>query len=154
MKTGSSLPAGVTPAPPVITRASARTGLLAWGCGGVGLIAALILYQFNPTEHDFYPTCQFHNLTGLLCPGCGSLRALHNLTHGEIATAFHCNPLLVVLLPLFVIIGIHWLTRGRTAFKSDFLLLRPVNVLILLGVTITFGVLRNLPGPAFAWMSP
>lgn len=116
------------------------------------LAAAAIFFLFDPAQNGWYPRCQFHRLTGLNCPGCGSLRALHHLTHGEIGAAFRCNPLLIGLLPLLAFVGVRWLRHGRKAF--DTVLLRPVAVWTLLGATVAFGVLRNLPGPAFAWMSP
>ena len=58
-------------------------------------LAAGVLFCFDPNRYPFYPLCFFHRATGLLCPGCGSLRALHQLLHGNLATAFHFNALLV-----------------------------------------------------------
>ena len=63
----------------------------------VGVIAAgTVLFFFDPVRTWFYPQCLFHTLTGLQCPGCGSLRALHALLHGEIRRAVALNPLLFV----------------------------------------------------------
>jgi len=116
------------------------------------LAMALVFFFFDPAQGGLYPRCQFHRLTGLNCPGCGSLRALHHLTHGEIGAAFRCNPLLIGLLPLLTFVGVRCLQHGSKAF--DTVLFRPVAVWTLLAITVAFGVLRNLPGPAFAWMSP
>jgi ABC-type transport system involved in cytochrome c biogenesis permease subunit len=116
--------------------------------------AAGVFFFFDPAQGGFYPSCMFHNLTGLNCPGCGSLRALHHLTHGELLAAFRSNPLLITLLPLFAFIGARWLKRGRVTFANDLILLRPAVAWTLLVITIAFAVLRNLPWPAFAWMSP
>jgi hypothetical protein len=118
------------------------------------LVVAVVFFVFDPAQGGFYPSCMFHRLTGLNCPGCGSLRALHHLTHGEIVTAFRCNPLLIVLLPLIAFIGVRCLRRGRGTFENDPILLRPATAWTLLAVTLAFAVLRNLPWPAFAWMSP
>ena len=118
------------------------------------LAVLAVFFVFDPAQGGFFPTCLFHQLTGLNCPGCGGLRALHHLTHGEIAAAFHCNPLLMVLLPLIALIGVRWFWRGQGAFGNAPMLLRPATAWTLLAVTIVFTVLRNLPGPAFAWMSP
>ena len=121
---------------------------------GAGLAAgAAVLFFFDPARSGFYPQCLLHQYTGLNCPACGSLRALHHLTHGEFRAAFHCNPLLIVLLLLAAWIGGDWLVRGRAALeKNPFL--RPGAAYILLFMTVVFTVLRNLPGPVFAWMSP
>ncbi len=131
----------------------ANRGIIALAAGA-GLVAvAAVLFVFDPARGGFYPPCLLHQYTGLNCPACGSLRALHHLTHGEFRAAFHCNPLLLVLLLLAAWVGADWLIRGRTALeKNPFL--RPRAAYILLLVTIAFAVLRNLPGPVFAWMSP
>ena len=113
-----------------------------------------VFFFFDPVRHSFYPACMFHKLTGLNCPGCGGLRALHHLTHGDFLTAFHCNPLFIALLPLLLFMGICWITRGFQAFPGNTVLFRPVMLWTLLAVTVLFTILRNLPWPAFAWMSP
>jgi hypothetical protein len=58
-----------------------------------------ILFCFDPNGGGFYPVCLFHQATGLLCPGCGSLRAMHQLLHGHVLAAFEFNPLLLLCLP-------------------------------------------------------
>lgn len=35
--------------------------------------------------------CQFHNLTGLDCPGCGLTRAFVSIAHGNLAAAWRYN---------------------------------------------------------------
>lgn len=120
----------------------------------VGIIVGLaILYRFNPIEHSFYPVCQFYQLTHLHCPGCGSLRALHQLTHGHIAAAFRSNSLLILSLPMFTWLGFRQL-RSRHQPSITSTPIQPAVIWIIFGITIIFGILRNLPGPAFAWMSP
>ena len=118
------------------------------------VLIGAIFFFFDPTRSGFYPLCLFHKVTGLNCPGCGGLRALHQLTHGNFVTAFHCNPLLMVLLPFITFITLRWLIRGREAFVGNPVLFRPAALWILLAVTLVFTVLRNLPWPAFDWMSP
>jgi hypothetical protein len=118
------------------------------------LFLGLVFFFFDPARHSFYPACMLNKMTGLHCPGCGGLRALHQLTHGNIVTAFRCNPLFIALLPFILILGIRWLTRGPQAFASRTILFRPAMLWTLLAVTVLFTILRNLPSPAFAWMSP
>src|SRR3954447_20165 len=62
-------------------------------------IGLAVLYWFNPAQFGFYPRCALYETTGLLCPGCGSLRAIHQLLHGHLAAAFQLNALLVLGLP-------------------------------------------------------
>ena len=65
-----------------------------------GVIGVVVLCLFPPERYAFYPACPFHALTGWLCPGCGSTRALSAFLHGEMLRAFALNPLLVFMPPL------------------------------------------------------
>ncbi|PYV86056.1 MAG: hypothetical protein DMG90_22080 [Acidobacteria bacterium] len=50
--------------------------------GSLVLIGTLtILRTSNPASSGIFPPCPFLWLTGFYCPGCGSLRALHQLLH-------------------------------------------------------------------------
>lgn len=118
---------------------------LALACG------LAILFYFKPGHHAFYPACHFHSLTGLHCPGCGSLRALHELTHGNLIEAARLNALLLLCLA-----GVAWLAL-RFALanlrRQRFTFSVPTAWLwAFLSVAVAFGVLRNLPG--FAWLAP
>jgi len=63
------------------------------------VVGAAILYRFDPTTAGFFPPCMFRKLTGLLCPGCGTTRALHHLLHGDVGAAFALNPMLFAVAP-------------------------------------------------------
>lgn len=108
--------------------------------------SVLLLYFFPPAETRFYPRCVFHVVTGLACPGCGSLRAAHSFLHGDFATAFRFNPLLFVLLPLA---GLTWVVYRPASLSAV-----PARwIWVLLGVIIAFGVLRNLPMEPFSYFN-
>ena len=122
---------------------------------GLGMIVGLILFCFDPTRYHFYPICIFHQTTGLLCPGCGSLRALYHLLHGQIAVAFRFNPLLVLSLPFIAAFAVVWFTRN---FKNPVPHL-PSRVvwaflISMLFIGLVFGVWRNLPGSSVAMLPP
>jgi hypothetical protein len=65
--------------------------------GIIGGIAALsvMLFLFDPATSMFFGRCPFFTITGLHCPGCGTLRALHQLLHLNISAALQMNPLTV-----------------------------------------------------------
>jgi Protein of unknown function (DUF2752) len=126
-----------------------RYGL--WACGGLATVGAAVLFFFNPSESSFYPVCLFHSMTGLQCPGCGSLRAMHQLLHGHLAPAFRLNALLTVSLPLAGWFGLRWL-RVRTTTAPAPIIIRPLWLWCGFGVLVVFGVLRNLPLPQLAWL--
>jgi hypothetical protein len=135
--------------PPKLSPVNARFVAVMVAATATGIAA--VVYFFNPSAHHFYPVCQFHQLTGLNCPGCGGTRALYALLHGDVATAFRDNALLVAGLPLLAARG-GWfaLNRWRGRPNGDFFPVRFILPLVV--VIVAFGVLRNLP--AFAFLSP
>ena len=108
----------------------------------LGCAAMFVLFRFDPAQHGFYPVCFLHQSTGLQCPGCGSLRAAHHLLHGDLAGAWHFNPLLVTALPLvagFVARFYFRRWQGRDPWNI------PAGWLwASLVVALMFGVARNL----------
>lgn len=115
---------------------------------GLGSVALTLLYFHRPEGQFFFPRCTFYQTTGLLCPGCGGLRATHALLHGDIVEAARCNLLLVLGLPS-ALGGWVWARRRR---KSA-----PLNarwIWLLFGVAAIFTIARNLPGPTAGWLSP
>jgi len=124
-----------------------------WLIAGVGAAAAAVLFWFDPSRFHFYPLCVFHAVTGLLCPGCGSLRALHQLLRGHLTAAFHLNPLLVLCLPFFLWYGATRAVRRLKGGPAG----PPVRAIwfwLFLASALVFGVLRNLPGEPFAMLRP
>jgi uncharacterized protein DUF2752 len=140
--------------PPRISSADGLRWSLAAIATLAGVFGAVILFAFEPGRSGFpYPTCLFHESTGLLCPGCGSLRALHQLLHGHFVAAFRCNALLVLSIPLLA----WWaLRRGVAAIgiRPYALRLRPRWLWSAGTLLILFGILRNLPYPPFSWFAP
>jgi hypothetical protein len=103
------------------------------------------LFLFDPATCGFYPICPLHQATGLLCPGCGTLRALHQLTHGNFAAAWGLNPFVMALLPVGLWLGIReliWLTTGK---RPPGVVTRPIFGWALVAGLVIFGILRNLP---------
>ena len=125
---------------------------LAITIGVVGVVAVCTaLFLFNPAEHTFYPQCFFHQATGLHCPGCGGLRAVHQLLHGHLLAALRMNGLVVLSLPLFAaLLGRELAGRRRGIRGRPFLSGRLVWCLV--GALLVFTVLRNLA--AFAFLAP
>jgi hypothetical protein len=120
----------------------------------LALAVGAVLFFFDPARHGFYPTCVFHRVTGLSCPGCGGLRALHQLAHGHVATAFRLNALFVLLLPVLGWVGVRWVWRRTSGRPTRPGAVRPTWLWLLLAAMGVFGILRNLPIPALAWLSP
>jgi hypothetical protein len=106
---------------------------------------AVLLRLFDPAHSLVFPPCPLHYFTGLYCPGCGSLRAMHALLHGDLRQALAMNALTVILLP-FVGYGllseIYRHLRGRPIVGTRL----PANwIWALFAVIVLFGIARNLP---------
>lgn len=119
--------------------------------GVLGLSAATMLHLVDPNQPGHYPTCPFLALTGLYCPGCGSLRAMHDLTTLDLAGAWSMNPLTVLAVPYLLAAWVLWLRRELTGQPRRWI--APAWVPPVVGVlTVGFWVLRNLPG--FGFLGP
>jgi hypothetical protein len=111
-----------------------------------GLAAVTVLYFFAPEQHRFYPRCLFYTLTGMQCPGCGGLRAIHRLLHGDLAAAWRFNPLAVLIGPLLAAwLGVCLLRPGM-ADRAKQILLKPALWWLLLLLGVGYAVLRNVSG--------
>lgn len=143
------------PAPPVsdpATRggwAGVRVPVLVAG----GLLAAsVVLHVRDPHQAGSYGVCPWLALTGTYCPGCGGLRAVNDLTHGDLLGAASSNLLFVGSLPF---LAVWWLRsvvdgwRGRRGPVTD---RTAYVVLAVLGLAAVFWVVRNLPFAA--WLAP
>jgi hypothetical protein len=140
-------------APPVIIRPAKHAF---WQFGALLLIAAawFVLYRYDPVLNGFYPRCYLYTTTGLLCPGCGSLRAMHHLAHGEILTAMHDNVMLVAGIPAAIFYVVRrWVAGVRTETPPRFA--PSPRLLIWTGIALTlFGILRNIPASPFTYLAP
>ena len=123
----------------IINRIVAAAGVLVITTG-----VAVVGY-FNPVTAGFFPLCPLHEMTGLNCPGCGMTRGFHALFNGDILDALHYNALLPLVAFVFAYLVI---SLSLTAIRGRGLawkMFHPTVLLIILGVLLTFGVVRNLP---------
>lgn len=131
--------------PPVLVPESRRSSpwIVVPIAAGV-LVVAAVLFLFDPARHGFYPRCVIHEWTGLYCPGCGSLRAAHELLHGRFASALGSNALLVLWGPV-----VAWETARQLAWETAgrrWIGFRHSGwPWAFLASAVLFTVLRNLP---------
>jgi len=121
---------------------------------GGAAAAVVMLGLFDPATSGLFPPCPLRYLTGWYCPGCGSLRALHQLLQGNLRAAWSLNPLTIVLLP-FLAYGLasHALFEIRGQHLPR-LFLPAAWIQALCAVIILFGIARNIPVHPFELLAP
>ena len=114
------------------------------GAAGAAFATALLLR--DPHESGAWGYCPLLLITGVPCPGCGGLRATHDLLGGDLAGAVSANAYAVFTAALAVMAYAAWLAaaaRGRRPAWTE----RLPRAVIWWGVgLLAFGVLRLLPG--------
>jgi hypothetical protein len=112
--------------------------------------AVAVLAVVDPNQPGHYPTCPFFAVTGHWCPGCGTLRAIHALTRGDVAAAAGLNVLFLASLPVLAVIWLRWVRRSWTGAPRP----QPAPAALIWALAVgvvLFGVIRNLPfGSALA----
>jgi len=108
-------------------------------------LAAGVLRAFDPASAWFFPPCPFRALTGFLCPGCGTLRGLHELLRGHVAAALRLNPLMVLSLPFIGCSSASSAVEALTGRRLLRVFVPPACIWMLLAMIVLFWILRNTP---------
>lgn len=77
-----------------------RLFFLAFVVMAVGVL--IFLFFYNPADIMIFPRCPFLVLTGLKCPGCGTLRGIHSLLNFRFLDAWHYNPFMIISIPTII----------------------------------------------------
>lgn len=109
---------------------------------GIGAIAVLaLLCFFDPSTSAIFPPCPTNALTSLYCPGCGTLRAMHALLHGDVKEALSQNILAVIFIPIL---------PAMYFFPKYFR--KPIVPAAMLVIFILYAILRNTE--TFSFLAP
>ncbi len=114
-----------------------------------------LYHFFNPATHSYFIPCPFNYLTGYHCPGCGSQRAIHQLLHFNLISAFRLNPLMVLSLPLIIAgLGVNsWNFIFDTQHRVK-LFYSNLFIYGYFGIAIIYWIVRNLPYYPFNLLAP
>ncbi|MER7366634.1 DUF2752 domain-containing protein [Nonomuraea wenchangensis] len=115
---------------------------------GTGAVFALV-GAVDPNEPGHYPTCPFLWLTGLYCPGCGTLRSIHALAHLDPVAALGLNPLMVAMIPFLLFWWGRWVVRAWQGRPRRTTLAHPAWLWAFLAIVVVYWIVRNLPFGAF-----
>lgn len=133
-------------------RVSPRTAYL-----GLALLAAAglaLLYAIDPRQPGRFPVCPFLGLTGCYCPGCGTLRSLHVLLHGDVVSALGYNPLAVLSLPFIVYSYVAGAARAFSIPAPRPVFVHHRLIWALFAGVVSFWVLRNIPIEPLTALAP
>ncbi len=123
--------------------------LLAGGLLG----ASVLLHVRDPHGSGSYGFCPWLMMTGTYCPGCGGLRAVNDLGHGDLAAAASNNLLLVASIPVVVALwGRTVVDRWRGVVRNVDTRRHVVLAVAFVCVALAFAVARNLPFGS--WLAP
>ena len=120
-----------------------RRGTLPVALAAAAALGAGLLVVRSPYAPLSYGVCPSVLFLGVSCPGCGGLRATHDLVTGDLAGAWQANPLWTLVAPLLVVTWAMWTVRRvRGAPPRG----TPAWVpWVALGAVVLFAVLRNVP---------
>lgn len=142
----------LTAAPPAATASRWRRMRPALGTAAAIGLASTALRLRDPHQQGSWGLCPLNAMTGWDCPFCGGLRAVNDLTHGDVGSAWHSNALFVSSIPLLVVLWLVWAGRswnGERRRLSD--RSARVTALVVGVIALAFAVYRNTPwGSAFS----
>ena len=117
--------------------------------GALAVAGTALLAAVDPSARDV-PLCPLKAITGLDCPFCGSLRAVHALAHLDLATALDHNVLFTLSVPFLVVGWVVWLGVSRGWTRPSWWRADPPVPQVLGHVLFAFAEVRNLP--ALGWL--
>ena len=113
------------------------------------LVCAAIWVGDPTTPNGPLPTCPTKALLGIDCPGCGSMRMLYSLMHGDLFGAARYNALGLAAVVLVVWAYLAW-TYGRvTGRRITSWQHGRWSAMVTLTLVLAWFVLRNIPFAPF-----
>lgn len=120
---------------------------------GIVVALSVALHFRDPHESGSWGFCPWLVLTGTYCPGCGGLRAVNDLTRGDLRAAASSNLVFVSVIPLVAWLWVRSVSQRWRGVREP-LPRGAVAVTATVGVAlvVVFWVARNLPSGA--WLAP
>jgi hypothetical protein len=134
-----------------------RQGHIALGLGAPLMVAAsatlacAATWVGDPTTAGGpLPVCPTKALLGIDCPGCGSLRMLYSLLHGNLMAAAKFNALGLVAVVLLVWAYLVWTYGRMTGRRIRSWQHQRWAAMVALSLVVIWFVVRNIPFAPFS----
>ncbi|MCK5890635.1 DUF2752 domain-containing protein [Aeromicrobium sp.] len=140
--------AALPPAPPEPLRAErSRAELLRapFLLGGAGALALGALNLRDPHASGSWGFCPFLLITGEPCPACGGLRAMNDLTRGDVAAALSSNAAAVTFVAVMGVAWIVWVARRARGQDVPWIRLSRPWFIAVTAAMLVFAILRWTP---------
>lgn len=140
--------AALPPAPPEPLRAErSRAELLRapFLLGGAGALALGALNLRDPHASGSWGFCPFLLITGEPCPACGGLRAMNDLTRGDVAAALSSNAAAVAFVAVMGVGWIVWVARRARGQDVPWIRLSRPWFIAVTAAMLVFAILRWTP---------
>ncbi|NNG96403.1 DUF2752 domain-containing protein [Gordonia araii NBRC 100433] len=112
---------------------------------GAAAVGAAVWFGDPTTPGGHLPTCPTKSLLGIVCPGCGAMRMIYSVMHGDLGAAVAYNAVGLVALVLLIWsfaaycarlwTGRRWRTWQHFRYSS----------MTILVVVLVWFVIRNIP---------
>lgn len=114
--------------------------------------ALTLLHVRDPHVSGSYGFCPFQRLTGMACPGCGGMRAVNDLTNGEIVASLSSNVWVLPALAFAVAAWCVWTYRRWHGQRRGAPAVSTPAIVAVVAFLVVFTVVRNTPWGA--WLAP
>lgn len=110
-------------------------------------LAAVTAYTYvrDPHQPGMFPSCIFYAGSGYHCPGCGGLRAAHDLMHGDLAGALQMNVVVVLGIIPAIAGGMLWWLAATASSQVRRPTIPTWLAIAVPAFLMVFWVVRNLP---------
>jgi Protein of unknown function (DUF2752) len=113
------------------------------------LVCAAIWAGDPTTPHGPLPVCPTKALFGIDCPGCGSLRMLYSVMHGDLLAAAKFNALGLAALVLLIWAYVVWSYGRAVGRRVPSWQHHRWSAVVTLSLVCAWFVLRNIPVAPF-----
>jgi Protein of unknown function (DUF2752) len=113
------------------------------------LVCAAIWVGDPTTPHGPLPVCPTKALLGIDCPGCGSLRMLYSLMHGNMLAAARFNALGLVAVGLLAWAYVAWVYGRVVGRRITSWQHYRWSAVVTLSLVVAWFVVRNIPFAPF-----